>query len=217
MKFYSFILTLFLLFPAISLAQHQVQISLYPGYHLINSDKPAVGDNAYKTNWIFGGTVSLITEYQGHPVEITAGYSEGNSIVYTFISTAEHFDPPTYDIELRYRTLPVDALYSYQISERVTLLGGINMAAQHRVLQYDESFNISNDRLLSFGVGLSGKMRATLSTFKSGNGAVFGSLSARWTEYIIHNKRGRKLDDFTLRHLTVYPEIGVKLDINVFR
>lgn len=217
MKFISLFLALLLIVPHISVAQSQWQISLFPGYHLINSDKPAVGDNAYKTNWIFGGTVSLTTEYQGQPIEITAGYSEGNSTVNTFISTSEQFDPPSFDIELRYRALPIEALYRHQISERVTLLGGINLTAQHRVLQYDEKFNIPNDRLLSFGMGLSGKIRAILSTFSSGNGAVFGSLSARWTEYIVHNKRGRKLDDFTLRHLTVYPEIGVKLDINALR
>lgn len=219
MKLSYLIIALFPFLPAISLAQPQVQISLFPGYHLINSDQPAVGDNASKTNWVFGGNVSLQTTYRGNPIELTVGYQEGNSTIFTFVSTAELFDPTTYDFDLRYRTLPVEILYRHKINTRFELLGGINVAAQHRIIHYsgnDERINFPNDRLLSLGIGLSGKLRTQLFTFSSENGAVFANLSARWTEFIFHNKRGRKLDDFTLRHLTVYPEIGVKFNLNAF-
>ncbi len=209
MKLFSVFITLLFLIPGFSVAQNQVRISLFPGYLLINSDKPAVGDDASKTDWVFGGNVSLTTEYRGLPIEVAVGYSEGNSTVYTYFSTAEHLNPPSFDIDLRYRTLPVEAFYRHQISEGITLLGGLNMTAQHRVLQYDESFNVPNDRLLSFGIGLSGIVRADFFTFSSGNGSVFGSVSSRYTEFLIHHANGRNLDDFTMRHLTLSPEIGV--------
>lgn len=188
-------------------AQDQIQFSLFPGYHVINSDQPTPEDN--KTNWIFGGNVSLSTEYKGYPIELSVGYSEGNSRVHKLVASIDIPNPPTYGVNLLYRTLPIEAYRKFQLGKRFKVLAGLNLTFQHRILQYDERFSIGNDRLFSIGLGLSSKIQTNLFTFNSGNGAIFGNLAVRWTEFIFHDANGRDLDDFTLRHVAISPQIGI--------
>jgi len=72
---------------------------------------------------------------------------------------------------------------------------------------------MNNKHLFSFGIGLTGKIQSLLKEFQNGKGAIFVNLTARWTEYLIHNARERNVDDFTLRHVTLAPQIGVSWNL----
>jgi|GEM_PF-1102921 hypothetical protein len=195
------------------LAQHQISVSLFPGYHVINTDEfvPSTRYDTFKTNFIFGGSISTRTEIQGYPFEISLGYSQGKSKAYEYYSTSEgHWY--NYSADLRYQKIPLEALFIHPISEKTNVLAGVNVVAQYRTMVYN-NISINNDRLLSFGIGLTGKLQTKLITFKGDTGHIFGNLTARWTEYLIHNARGRNVGDFTLRHVTLAPQIGVSWNL----
>lgn len=42
-----------------------------------------------------------------------------------------------------------------------------------------------------------------------GNGHTFVNLAVRWTEFIYHDAKNRNLDDFTLRHVSISPQLEV--------
>lgn len=197
-------------------AQHHFQVSLFPGYHVINSDevfpRKSNSDVNPKTNFMSGGKLTWKTQYKNHPLYVSMGYLQGKSLIlegYTTIGP----DFGRKAISLRYRTLPFEVMRIFDLNERTELSFGINTAMQHRIIEF-ETYDIPDDRLLSFGAGLSGKIQTQLKTFRSDNGYIFGSLAFRWTEYIVHDANGRNLDDFTLRHITLSPQIGVALTID---
>lgn len=205
------LLGLILFVPEIITAQQNIHISVFPGYHVINSDEVSGASNFSKTNWIFGGKISVRSTIRDIPLEFTAGYSHGSSTVMESTTTIGIIQD--YSIRLRYKTLPAEVLWVNKLNNKVDFLIGINLTAQHRTLIYRD-YDIGNDRLFSLGAGLSGKLHTNLHTFNSGKGSVFGNVSIRWTEFLYHHENGRNLDDFTLRHVAVSPEIGVSFDIN---
>lgn len=196
-------------------AQDQISVSLFPGYHVINTDKfvPVKRYDNFKTSLVFGGLISTRTEMQGHPFEISIGYSQGKSKAYEYYSTLEDGYWPNHSADLRYQKIPMEALFILPISSKTEVLAGVNIAAHYRTLIYN-NVSINNDRLLSFGIGLTGKIQTNLKNFDDGKGAIFGNLTARWTEYLIHDANGRNVKDFTLRHLTLIPQLGLNWSLN---
>jgi hypothetical protein len=197
-------------------AQHRFKTSLFPGYHVLNSDKithyDSNSDVSPKTNFVIGGKLTWQTEFGGHLMDISMGYLHGKSIVFEGSSSLES-DAGRKAIALKYNTLPFEVMRVFGLHEKTELSLGINVAVQHRIVEY-ETYNIPKDRLLSFGAGLSGNIQTQLKTFRHDNGYIFGSLAFRWTEYMVHDAKGRDLDDFTLRHVTLSPQIGIAFNID---
>ncbi len=197
------------------LAQQTISVALFPGYHVINTDEfaPVKRYDNFKTSLIFGGLISTRTEIKGYPFEISFGYSQGKSKAYEYYNTLEDAYWPNYSIDLRYQKIPLEALFIHPISKKIEVLAGVNVAAHYRTLIYN-NLSINNDRLLSFGIGLTGKLQKTLKEFDNGKGSIFANVTARWTEYLVHHANGRKLDDFVFRHVTVAPQIGINWSLN---
>jgi len=192
-------------------AQERFEISLFPAYHLINSDKVSAAPNVSRTDWVFGGNITARFRIRDLPLAYSIGYSEGKS---TILETDFRIPSASdYSVDLRYRTLPQELFLVTAISDRVGLLTGINVTAQDRTLQYT-GLDLKDDRLFSMGVGLSGKIHMVLNSFSSGNGHTFVNLAVRWTEFIYHDANNRNLDDFTLRHVSVSPQFGVSYSFN---
>ena len=201
-----------LLFQQQARAQDRFEISLFPAYHVINSDKVSAAPNVSRTDWVFGGNITARFRIRDLPLAYSIGYSQGKS---TILETDFRIPPPisNYSVDLRYRTLPQELFLVTAISDRVGLLTGINVTAQDRTLQYT-GLDLKDDRLFSMGVGLSGKIHMVLNSFSSGNGHTFVNLAVRWTEFIYHDANNRNLDDFTLRHVSVSPQFGVSYSFN---
>jgi len=187
-------------------AQKNLQVSFFPGYHAINSDKLSSDPNVTQTDWIYGGSIGTRFQINNIPLEYVIGFSHGRSTILEQIN-AKNIGT-IYTVDLRYRTLPQEIFFVHSLSDRIQLLTGVNVTAQDRTLMYS-GVDIKNDRLFSMGIGLSGKVHLVLATFGPGNSKVYMNLSARWTEFIYHNEKNRILDDFTLRHVTLSPQIGV--------
>lgn len=192
-------------------AQESFEISVFPGYHVINSDKISSDPNVTQTDWIFGGSIGTRFRINNIPFEYVIGFSYGRSTILERINAINL--ESSYSVDLRYRTLPLEIFWVHSISDRIQLLTGVNLTAQDRTLMYSD-VDIIDDRLFSMGIGLSGKVHLVLNTFGSGNSIVFMNLSVRWTEFIYHDEKNRNLDDFTLRHVTLSPQIGVSYRIN---
>ncbi|MDG5766604.1 hypothetical protein QA596_03925 [Balneolales bacterium ANBcel1] len=192
--------------PAKLKGQDRFEFSIFPGYHVVNSDEVSTSHGVSQTNWIFGGSLGTRFRINNLPLAYAIGFSYGKSTILEPFNavTLESF----YHVDLRYRTLPQELFWVHSITDKVELLTGINLTAQDRTLMYSD-VDVEDDRLFSMGIGLSGKVHLMLGTFSSGNGMVFMNLSARWTEFIYHDKKDRNLDDFTLRHVTLSPHIGV--------
>lgn len=187
-------------------AQERFEFSIFPGYHVVNSDKISTDPNVSQTDWIFGGSMGTRFRINNLPLSYEIGFSYGKSTILERINaiTLES----GYYVDLRYRTLPQEIFWIHSISDKMELLTGVNVTVQDRTLMYSDT-DIKDDRLFSMGIGLSGKVHLVLGTFNSGNGMVFINLSARWTEFVYHDEKNRNLDDFTLRHVTISPQIGV--------
>lgn len=205
MRFFSLFLlaTISIFLHQMACAQDRIDLSLFPAYHAINSDSPSSDNDFSKTNLIFGGTASFRTNISNYPIEFSLGYTHGKSAI---MEGYNSIDERSSNIYLTYRSVPGEILYVHQLDENTEVLAGINFAAQQRILTFEDR-NPEKDRLLSFGMGLSAQIRKIFRTFSDERGIVFGSLFARWTEYLIHDSRDRNLDDYTLRHLTLSPQI----------
>lgn len=200
-----------LMFQQQARAQERFEISLFPAYHVINSDKVSAAPNVSRTDWVFGGNITARFRIRDLPLAYSIGYSEGQSTI-----LEANFQSPSasdYSVDLRYRTLPQELFLVTAISDKVGLLTGINVTAQDRTLQYT-GLDLKDDRLFSMGIGLSGKIHIVLNSFSSGNGHTFVNLAVRWTEFIYHDANNRNLDDFTLRHVSVSPQFGVSYSFN---
>jgi hypothetical protein len=192
-------------------AQDRFEFSVFPGYKVINSDEISAVAEVSQTDWSVGGSMAARFRINNRPFQYEVGFSYGKSTV------LEQVDPFNLSlsnaVDLRYRTLPQEIFYIHNVSDRIELLTGVNVTAQDRTVMHS-NLDIKDDRLFSMGIGLSGKIRMILNRFDSGNGLVFMNLSARWTEFIYHDEKSRDLSDFTLRHLTLSPQIGVSYNMN---
>lgn len=197
--------------PETSNAQDRFDFTVFPGYHVVNSDKISTDADVSQTDWLFGGSLGTRFRINNIPLEYSIGFSYGNSTILERRNTIDL--ESSYTVDLRYRTLPQEIFWINSVSDRIELLTGINLTAQDRTLNYSD-FNLQDDRLFSMGIGLSGKLHLVVNSFNSGNGMVFINLSARWTEFIYHDDNSRNLDDFTLRHVTLSPQIGVSYGVN---
>ncbi len=191
-------------------AQERLGFSVFPGYHVINSDQISAEPDVSQTDWMYGGSLATRFRMNDMPFEYAIGFAYGNSTILDRISTISY--EPGYYVDLRYRTLPQEIFWIRPITDRIELLTGVNVTIQDRTLKYFD-LNVKDDRLFSMGVGLSGKLHLVLNKFSSDNGIVFMNLSARWTEFIYHNEKNRNLDDFTLRHVMLSPQLGVSYSI----
>jgi hypothetical protein len=195
-----------------SFAQKPFSISLFPGYHIGNSNDVISFGTASKITYIFGSTISTRSNFMGFPMEVSLGYSWGNSIVRPYNTKPGGYYIP-YKFDFWYQTIPVEALYIHPLNDNVELMGGLNISGQYRKLFLQDGTSMNNEHLFNFGIGLTGKIQSVLKKFQNGKGAIFGNLTARWTEYFIHNSRGRNVDDFTIRHVTLAPQIGVSWNL----
>lgn len=198
-------------------AQNQVKISLFPGYHAINSDEVYPqrehSEITPKTNFIAGISAAYKTIIKDSPLQFNVGYSFGQSLVYKYRTAADIYIPNPVSADLRYSTLPIEAFWIHSMNEQTDFYLGPNLVFQHRTVLFTNA-EIPNDRLLSVGIGISGKAQRILSTFKSNNGHIFAALGFRWTEFVFHHANGRNVDDFTMRHLTLTPQLGLSLNID---
>ena len=188
-----------------SYGQQRGSVSVFPGYHIVNSDIVSGATEVGQADWVVGGNVALRPTIRGIPFEVTVDYSHSHTTIYEVNFTHEQIYA-NYAIDLRYRSIPVELLFLHQLTERFELLGGINVTPQDRTHHYSGR-DIEEDRLFSMGLGLSGKAVMTIFSFEGG-GTVFGAFSVRWTEFIYHDARNRMLDDFTLRNVLISPQIG---------
>lgn len=211
LSFLSSLLFVVLLFHENASAQNRFDFAVFPGYHVVNSDKISADTDVSQTDWIFGGSIAARFRINDIPLEYSIGYSYGKSTILERVFTIGF--ERDYTIDLRYRTLPQEIFWVNSLSERIELLSGINLTAQDRTLQYS-NMDIEDDRLFSIGIGLSGKLHMVLNKFNSGNGLIFINLSVRWTEFIYHDAKNRNLDEFTLRHVTISPQLGVSYSFN---
>lgn len=191
-----------------TLAQERLLVSAFPGFNVINSDYVTGVSDEKRLRWGIGGRIALQRSLNGVPLEISVGFTHSRSTV--FESDIRIGTMQNYSIDLRYNTIPVELLWVNRVTDRVEFSAGINVTPQYRSILLDsEQINLQDDRLLSFGAGLSGRTSLILSRFDSGNGAVYGNLSIRWTEFLFHNSRNRNTDDFSFRHLVITPQVGV--------
>jgi hypothetical protein len=205
-KYFASIAIFMLMLQVHTSAQNQTQLSVNSGYHVINTDEVSNSSRVSRTDWIFGGTLATRFQVNQIPFEYNIGYSSGQSTIYAVIATIGF--SPIYSVDLRYRTVPQELLWVNRLTDRIELLAGINVTAQDRTLMYS-GITMNDDRLFSMGVGLSGKVHTLLYGFNSGNGGFFFDLAVRWTEFIYHDAKDRNLDDFTLRHVTISPRLGI--------
>lgn len=140
-------------------------------------------------------------------MEVSVGYSWGNSIVRPYNTKPGGYYIP-YKFNLRYQTIPVEALYIHRLNERVELMTGLNISGQYRKLFLQDGTTKKNEHLFRFGIGLTSKIQSMLKEFENGKGAIFVNLTARWTEYLIDDADDRSLNDYRLRHVTLTPQIG---------
>lgn len=194
-------------------AQESMQLALHPGYHLINSDNFSESETVSQVNWVFGGDISYRSAYNHIPYELSIGYNWGKSHIYTLVSTSEIGNPPKYKVYARYQVLPLNIMWIHPVSPSLELMAGINITSQFRTMIFDD-LPISNDRLYSLGAGLTGKVHWSIIQLNDNKGSLFLDLSLRYTEFLIHQARGRNLDDFELRFVTVSPAIGMRVSLN---
>ena len=192
-------------------AQSRIQTSFNTGYHLVNTDQVSDNPSVATTDWSFGGTLASQFTIQSSRLEYSIGYMYGRSTIYE-VNNSIGFNP-SYTLDLSYRSVPFELFWVHRVSNRVELLGGINIIAQYRTLLYS-GVDIEDDRLFSLGVGLSSKVRTILNEFNMGKGGLFFDMSIRWTEFIFHHANGRYLDDFTLRQITLSPQFGIYYNFN---
>lgn len=214
-----FSISIVLLFPAVLTAQSSWQASFDPGYYLVNSDRVFASGEQTKLAWSWGGKVGHRFQVDGKQVLISLGYSGGQ----TEVMKIPLIDGPDLIsrevIKLRQHLVPVELFWIHEIKGGIEVATGINLVGMHRIInaQFDiENGQISpasdDDRLFSLGAGLSGRIRADVARFGTSNeDRLFVTLSARWTEFLYNQARGRNLDDFYVRHLIVNPGVGINL------
>ena len=203
----TFSLMLFLIISVQCYAQQQISISLFPGYHKTNSNDVISFGSTSKVIYIFGSTVSARSSLLGFPMEVSVGYSWGKSILRPYDTKPDGYYIP-YKFNLWHQTVPIEALYIHQLNKNIEVMGGLNFSGQYRKLFLKDGTNKNNEHLFRFGIGLTGKIQSNLKEFKNGKGAVFVNLTARWTEFLIDDADYRSLNNYTLRHLTLAPQIG---------
>ena len=64
--------------------------------------------------------------------------------------------------------------------------------------------------LLSFGLGISGKLSLIEAYSENRKRGLMFGIGARWTEFFLHNARNRQIDGFQYRHLIVSHHLGIR-------
>lgn len=190
-------------------AQDSYRVSAQAGFQVLNSDHVTTADNEGNQAWVFGLGVSSRRVINDLPFDFSLSFSQGQTEIIEQRFTMNNGTSNSTD--LRYRSLTAEAMRVFGLSDLVEFSLGLNLVPQYRTLIYDfENMNLNHDRLLSFGLGVSGKL--SLIQFFSENrkrGLDFG-ISARWTEFFIHHARNRPIDGFRYRHLLISPHVGVR-------
>lgn len=186
--------------------QTPVKVSASPGFIVLNTDQVSANDNFSETQFIFGGTVSLFTQFLGNPVQVNIGYSRGES---TIFSQTIMTNGTGYSINQRYNSIPVEALFTRRIAERAVLAAGLNTVMQYRTLLYN-GIDSDDDRILSFGTGLSAQVQLELNEHLSGRLRTVLTLAGRWTEFFIHDSNGRDTSDYMYRHIIFSPQLSFR-------
>ncbi|TVQ15884.1 MAG: hypothetical protein EA364_01060 [Balneolaceae bacterium] len=189
-----------------TLAQERPHYSIFPGYLLVNSDQPSAARGISGARWVFGASVARQKRINGRIFEFSLAYAHGHSTIYRRVYSNPPYVITTSTVSNRYRSIPFEVLLVRPLNRKTELKVGANMVLQDRTLFY-RKIDISDDRLLSFGLGLSAKFSTNLYTFDSGS-YFFTNLGLRWTEFIFHDKKNRNLDGYTFRHIVLSPAIG---------
>lgn len=186
-------------------AQQIFHLSFDPAYYIYNSDQFGdEADNSHLT-WAFGGSATMQTDFGRWPVTFSVGYQQGSQAVH---SVRQTIGTGSYDYELIYRSLPVEILLRREFHDRITLSGGINLVGQHRITRV-EGLDIADDRLMSFGAGVSGRAQFDLTANSDSPFGFLVTLKARWTPFLFHDAGNRHLDDFNLQHVVITPGLAI--------
>ncbi len=205
----AFIFLIFMIMCAPADAQ-QLRVSGYSGWFMSNTDNVSGPQATGKVDRITGAGFSFRTQLHSVPLEFSLGFAQGTESVQQF---QNHFGETFQTVDLRYRMIPAEVFFVHRFFDRLELLAGINITTQYRSLLYSGQVFMEDDRLLSFGMGLSARANADLLRFGNDSGALFVSLAARWSEFFIHDEAGRNTDDFTYRHLTLMPRLGLMFEL----
>lgn len=189
-------------------AQDQFRVSAQVGPQMLNSDVVSSADNAGNLAWVFALGVSTKRTIGNIPVEYSLKFSHGQTEI---IRQRNTINGISNSINLRYRTFTAEVMRVFELSDLIEISLGLNLVPQYRTILYDfEDLNPGSDRLLSFGLGISGKL-SLIEAYSENRkmGLVFG-IGARWTEFFLHNARNRQIDGFRYRHLIVSPHLGIR-------
>lgn len=189
-------------------AQDQFRVSVQAGLQVLNNDVVTAANNEGNQAWVFGLGVSTKSTVGNVPVEYSLRFSHGQT---ELLRQQSMFNGFTQSTNLRYQSLTFEAMRVFGLSELFEFSLGLNFVPQYRTLLYDfENISPERDRLLSFGMGLSGKLSLIEAYSKNRSaGLVFG-IAAQWTEFFIHNSRNRPIDGFRYRHFIVSPHLGIR-------
>ena len=99
----------------------------------------------------------------------------------------------------------------FKLTDLFEFSAGLNIVPQYRTLIYDfENISPQNDRLLSIGMGISGKLSLVEAYSETRKRGIVLGVSARWTGFFIHNARNRLIDGYRYSHFLISPNIGVR-------
>lgn len=197
-----------LLLSLISLAkaQESYRVTGSPGYLILNSDDVTADHNEGNQTWVFGIGMSTRRLINERLVDFSADISFGQTRVFrkqNYLGT--HYT------DLRYQTVALSALRVFKLTDILEISAGMNLVPQYRTLIFDhDGFNLDNDRLLSFGAGLSGKMSLVELPSDNKDTRLVFSIAARWTNFFIHNARNRQIDGFRYNHVILSPQLSIQ-------
>lgn len=198
------LLSVLLGFTMATYGQTPVNVSASTGFIVVNTDQVSQNEDISKAQFIYGGTVSLFTQFFGRSAQVNIGYSRGESTIFSQFDTD---DISLFRFKHRYNTIPLEVLLTQRISDWIVIAAGVNTVMQYRTLIYGE---IDRDRLLSFGTGLSMQIQLELNEHRSGRMQTIFTLSGRWTEFFLHDSNGRDISDYSYRHILISPNLGFR-------
>ena len=188
-------------------AQENYRINAIPGYLILNTDEITLADNDGNQAWIFALGLSNRRMINEVPVDFSADVSFGQT---QFIRESTFMGINS--TVLRYQSVALSALRVFELTEIIEVSAGVNLVPQYRTLVFDYAMfdDIEKDRLLSMGMGFSGKLSLVERPTNDKNVRLVLSLSARWTNFFIHNARNRQIDGFRYNHLIFSPQLAIQ-------
>lgn len=188
-------------------AQENYRVTAMPAYLILNTDEVTLANNDGNQAWKYGIGLSNRRMINEVPVDFSTDVSFGQT---QFIEGQSFFGNNS--IVLRYQSVVLSALRIFELTEMIEISAGVNLVPQFRTLIFDyaEFDDIGKDRLLSVGMGFSGKLSLVELPTDNKSVRLVLSLAARWTNFFIHNARNRPIDGFRYNQLFVSPQLSVQ-------